>query len=296
MEFRHLKCFMSVNEHKSFTKAAGELHITQPAVTSIIKAMEAELGTGLYVRGPGRLTLTQAGEVLARHASVIMEDMSAMETELKELVQQQNRHVNICVSSISGINAVPVIIDGYLSSHPQAVISLRDEYSISSIHAVSSGSCDLAVATVSTLDDPALAYEMLYKCQVYVLMSKRHPLSRRKFFRLSDLENEEIILFQNGTTYAEECVCGACAENGIRLNIKFRVTSPNTMFYVVEKGYGISFIINDAQITNNSYPGLVTIPFEIPFYQDVGIIWKKNHLTTAASELLLYIRNYFQHD
>src|SRR6201985_2187166 len=83
-DFR-LKVFYTVAQRLSFTKAATELFITQPAVTKHIKELEQHLGTQLFKRNGSNITLTPAGELLTRYAEKIFNTYTELETEFAQL-------------------------------------------------------------------------------------------------------------------------------------------------------------------------------------------------------------------
>ncbi len=89
MELRHLRSFLAVAETRHFGRAAARVHVTQPALSQQIRALEDELGTTLLERGRGGVTLTGAGEVFRGHASRAVEDALAGQRAVQELAGRE---------------------------------------------------------------------------------------------------------------------------------------------------------------------------------------------------------------
>src|SRR5215207_10643022 len=85
---RRLLTFHAVTRAGSFSAAARELALTQPAVSQQVAALERELGARLLHRGPGGLTLTEAGELALEHAEALAERLALADTQLAELGDQ----------------------------------------------------------------------------------------------------------------------------------------------------------------------------------------------------------------
>lgn len=82
MDLNQLECFKIIAETGSLTRAAEALHVSQPAMSALLKRLEGELGAELFDRSPNRVKLNAAGELALRHANTVLRDAEAMRTEL----------------------------------------------------------------------------------------------------------------------------------------------------------------------------------------------------------------------
>lgn len=110
MDIRQLRYFLAIVEEGSFSRAATRVNVAQPSLSIHIRKMEERLGTPLLLRGAHGVTPTEAGEVLAARARLMLADMAQTEEEIRSLGREPSGTVRVGLSgTISGILAVPLI-------------------------------------------------------------------------------------------------------------------------------------------------------------------------------------------
>lgn len=122
-DFR-LKVFRSTAHHLSFTKAAEEMCISQPAVTRHIKEIESEYGQRVFERTNGKLILTKAGKALLAHAEKILEQYDALDFEMKRLRGEYAGELRIGASTTIAQYILPTALADFASQHPDINLSL----------------------------------------------------------------------------------------------------------------------------------------------------------------------------
>lgn len=122
-DFR-LKVFRSTARHLSFTKAAEEMCISQPAVTRHIKEIESEYGQRVFERTNGKLILTKAGTVLLAHAEKILEQYDALDFEMKRLRGEYAGELRIGASTTIAQYILPTALADFATQHPDINLSL----------------------------------------------------------------------------------------------------------------------------------------------------------------------------
>src|ERR1700716_3963128 len=108
MDPKRVLTFRAVAHHRSFTRAAQELALSQPSVSHQVAALEREIGAQLLERGPGGLQLTRAGEVLLEHADAIAERFDLANLQLAEIAQGER--------TLLRIGAFPTALAGFVPS------------------------------------------------------------------------------------------------------------------------------------------------------------------------------------
>src|SRR2546428_13134402 len=88
VQIGHLRCFLAVAEERGFTRGARELGLAQPSVSAQVRRLEDELGSELFQRMKGNITLTPAGEALLPYARRILADVDAASSELLATTSQ----------------------------------------------------------------------------------------------------------------------------------------------------------------------------------------------------------------
>lgn len=124
MDFR-LKAFVSVARNLNFTKAARELHISQPAVSSHIKELETSYGVQLFDRMGSRVSLTTAGEVFLKHAESIIESYRALRLEMNLLSGNFSGTLRIGASTTIAQYAIPSALARFVSRFPDLRVTMQ---------------------------------------------------------------------------------------------------------------------------------------------------------------------------
>ena len=144
MELRQLKYFISVAQHGSFTAAAEELHVSQPALGTQVKKLEEELDVNLFDRNFHGVELTQAGSRFLSHAKDILEKINFASRDISEFQGKVEGVVNIGVTPSSGRVLLPSILDECSTHYPDINLSCRQGYSDEMIRWVKNGNVNLA--------------------------------------------------------------------------------------------------------------------------------------------------------
>ncbi|MES2734013.1 MAG: LysR family transcriptional regulator, partial [Bacteroidota bacterium] len=116
-DFR-LKVFYTVSQKLSFTKAANDLFISQPAVTKHINELELQLGAALFKRNGNSIALTPAGQIAVRYAQQIFQTYTALENEIAELHHISSGTIRIGASTTLAQYVLPKILALFKTTHP----------------------------------------------------------------------------------------------------------------------------------------------------------------------------------
>jgi len=113
MNFKQLEAFLWVAELQSFTKAARQLYISQPAISFQIKALEEDLQAPLFQRGDKKVMLTEAGRVLYPEAKKMLRHYQKIKEGLEDLKGLKTGHLMVGASTIPGEYILPLLIGGF---------------------------------------------------------------------------------------------------------------------------------------------------------------------------------------
>src|SRR4051794_33120152 len=153
MDPRRVLTFRAVARARSFTAAARELALTQPAVSQQVAALETELGASLLVREPGGLRLTRAGEVLLAHADVVAERLGLAAAQIAELEAAEGARLRIGAFSSALAGLVPELVERLQRASPGAEVLVQEGDSASLAERVLTGELHIGLA----FQDAALA-------------------------------------------------------------------------------------------------------------------------------------------
>ena len=176
MDIRILSYFVVIAEELNITKAAEKLNMSQPPLSSQIKALEEELDTTLFIRGKRHLQLTESGKLLYRHAKEIISLANKTKEEIRAMGKGISGKISIGLVEGSAPNIAASWIDSFLKKYNKAEFSIIDGNSDELIQKLRSGLIDLAVIT-SPCDNTLLNSFKVGQERITAFMSKDHPLA-----------------------------------------------------------------------------------------------------------------------
>jgi len=174
VEARHLAALQAIAEERSFSRAAERLGYAQSAVSQQIATLERAVGLKLIERpgGPRPVSLTEAGEVVLRHADRLLARLGALRADLDQLVAGESGTIRVGTFQSAGARILPGVVGRFRARWPEVRVEIREELDESVLlDAVASGALDLTFASVGGGPVPAqLASEMLLEDR-YVLLA-----------------------------------------------------------------------------------------------------------------------------
>src|SRR5215218_7037169 len=137
MDLPSLRAVLKIAEQGSFSQAARDLGVTQPAISQQVARLEAELGRSLFERQGRRVSLTEAGEKLCRHAQQII----ALADDARRIVTDDGESGRIVVAAIPTIAPylLPEVLSTFRTGHPQAQVEVHEEVTASLLQRCSNG-------------------------------------------------------------------------------------------------------------------------------------------------------------
>ncbi len=238
MELYQLAYFLEIARQKNFTRAAERLRIAQPALSQQMKNLEAELGAALFVRGRKQTLLTAAGEALAPRAEALLAQAEAAKQTVAEVADL--RGGRLVVATIPSVSAcwLPAVIRGFRKAHPQVELRLIEESSEGVAELVKSGQAELGLLQMPVNDRIFEHVELLSESFV-VLLSRGHPLARKRSIRLEALAGENFIFYKGR---ARDSALAACREAGFEPATACASGQLETIRALVEAGLGIAIV------------------------------------------------------
>jgi DNA-binding transcriptional LysR family regulator len=233
--------FRAVARRRSFSRAAEELSLTQPAVSQQVAALEREVGAQLIDRRPGGLQLTAAGEVLLAHADAIADRLALAAKQLGEVVATERATLRIGAFPTALAALVPAAVASVREQAPHAVVSVHEGTSAELADGVASGDLHLAIdfqdAALPRREDPRVERRDLLQEGFLVALASDHPLARRRRVQLADLAAE-------GWTAAsrEGLIVRACRAAGFEPQLVSVTRDQLAIRSLVERGIVVTLV------------------------------------------------------
>lgn len=197
MDFR-LRTFVSVARHLSFTRAAQELYITQPAVTRHIKELESQVGTSLFDRHGTSISLTKAGEVMLFHAEKILDSYRRMQFDMNMLTGNFSGELRIGASSTIAQYVLPACLARFSTRYPEIRTTLDTGNSRQMTQALFSHSIDLALVEGETRHT-GIHYEPFMRDELVLVTGSHSLYATRETITPEELTTLPIVLRENGS-------------------------------------------------------------------------------------------------
>jgi DNA-binding transcriptional LysR family regulator len=178
VELRHLIALEAVAREASFGKAALSLGYTQSAVSQQIATLERIVGEKLVERpgGPRKVSLTEAGELLLRHAQAIVSRLSAAQADLDALSNGQAGAIRVGIYQSVGEHILPTLMQRFIEAWPRVDVRLEEAVNdVDLLALIERGELDLSFADLPLPDGPFQAIELLADPYVFVLSSELEP-------------------------------------------------------------------------------------------------------------------------
>jgi len=243
MELRQLEYFQAACRLATITRAAEELHVSQPSVTSGIQSLERELGTRLLDRGRRRVSATEDGLLFLRRVDGILALVRDAAAELRDRRSPERGSLRIGITPMMGTIVVPSAIARFRKAYPLVELSIVEEGSIAIAARLAQGELDVGVMIVSDL--PAgLASTTIGRGRLLACLPPSHPLARQAAISFDMLRDEPLILFREDT-YSRRLITQECARHRFEPRVVFSSSQVGTVIGLVRQGVGIAFFIED---------------------------------------------------
>ena len=194
---RQIKAFESVARNLSFSRAAEDLHLTQPAVSMQIKQMEDQAGLPLFFHLGKRISLTEAGELMLRHTRVILADLKAAEKSFESLKVGDLQRLRVGLVT-SGSSLFPHLISGFMQGKAWLDLDMNVRSRDQLIALLHTEQIDLAVV-IHAPDDPRIVAEAFAPNPFILVCSPTHPLAHERDIPYSRIAAERLIVRESGT-------------------------------------------------------------------------------------------------
>lgn len=259
MELQQLRYVIHVAQHLNFSKAAAELFVTQPNLSHQILKLETEIGVSLFERKTRSVKLTPAGEKFIIGAKKILTELDMLSQSMHEYGALNTGEIRIGTLPFSGNLGLTPYIPDFQKSYPGIHIRIMEVAgSKELIKLLLAGSIDVACV----IPQPDKEYELpikfypLFKGRVVLITNLAHCFAERKHIHLAEAEKELFIL-PPITHSMRDVALNACRECGFEPKTACECGQINTMFNLVAKGFGISFI--SSQFVEHSTPSDIKI-------------------------------------
>lgn len=282
MELAQLRYFVAVAQTQHLTRAAEQLHISQPALSKAISRLEAELGTTIFDRSANRITLNPTGELYLQY---VQDALSALDSGMAA-IQSQSGSVAGDVSIMTSCSSLlQPAIRAFLTEHKQ-IRYQQYRFSADLIADQLEGrSVDFAVST-TPMTSVKFSWTSLVQDELCVMVSDQHPFASRQELTMEDLKDQPLIISNNLLSIHDIIVDGFAAQ-GLRPDIAYELNNPPLTEQLLRENRGIAFM---PCLHTDPLPGaseFIRIPIAgHPFRYELGILKLRGRFQRPAARIL----------
>lgn len=288
-ELRHIHAFLEVARRGSFTRAAAELRVSQPALTVQVRQLEAQLGVSLFDRNKRRVALTQAGRDLVAPLERVIFDFESVIANTRDFVEHRRGIVTVGALPSIAAGLLPRAMKQLADDHPGIVVRVTDALAGRIAALVKTGEIDFGISSQMPTDRE-LTYHHLITDRLCAFAVPDHPLVRKKTATLRDLVAYPLILLVKESS-VRDIFERALEKEGLKITVAHESIYMSTALGMAHAGLGVA-VLPESALQVASHPALRIVPVSSPaLTRKIGIIRKPGRsLSPAAVKLVDVLR------
>jgi DNA-binding transcriptional LysR family regulator len=288
MDLHQLECVRMVVRTGSVTRAAEELHVSQPSVSKQIRLLERELGAALFHRVGRRVVPAEAGMLLAECADRVFHDLTATADVLAQLASAQRGSLRLCATETVTDNLLPPVLAELRRLRPGLHLTIEMVGTDEAIAQVLADTVDLALV-VLPIADSRLDIHPLFEEAILLAVPARHPWAARGTAPLAEaLADPDLLLSMPGHGLRAQIEREAQAL-GLRLESRLDLRSQRALLNLVACGAGIAFA--PLASLREPDPRIATLRLAPGLTRRIGWIIRRGRRLPPAGTLLLELLN-----
>jgi LysR family transcriptional regulator, regulator for metE and metH len=194
LELRHLKTLAAIHDHKSITRAAERLHLTQSAISHQLRLLEDHYGVPLLIRKGSSLAFTPAGEKLLLLAQAVMPQVNAAERDIAKLREGEAGQLRIAVECHTCFDWLMPAMDIFRERWPEVELDIVSGFHADPVGLIFEDRADLAI--VSELEpESRIVHHPLFVSEMIALVARDHPLASKDWLDAADFAGETLITY-----------------------------------------------------------------------------------------------------
>ena len=282
MQLQQLVYFLAVARTHHFTRAAELTHVAQPSLSKQIHCLERELGSELFHRARGNVTLTPAGEVLVPFAKRILADVETARLQVHELAELRQGRLRLGATPSLCTGPLAHALASFRVRYPGIQLVIDESGSRDLVRQLAEGAIDLAMITSPVhRGDPTLDTVPILREQLTVAVPRTMDLGLDSF-RIEDLRGRPLVMFREGYDLRSMTLT-ACQRAGFQPQFAIEGGEMDAVLSFVEAGLGIAVV---PSMVLQGRPQLRGVPFVPPIpIRTIALAHRTDvHPTRAAEE------------
>ena len=279
-----LRAFVAVAKLGSFSAAAVELHISQPALSRRIEKLEAALGVRLFNRTTRKIDMTTVGREFSHRANELLDGLELSLMGIRDVATHVSGEVTIACIPSAVRYFLPAILKAYHERYPQILVRVIDQGANEVLSTLLRNEADFGLNYIGT-QEPELEFAPLMKEPFVLACRIEHPLAHKKKVTWADLTSHEYMSVTKDS--ANRFLLDlALSNHAKRPRWYCEAQHVSTLVGLVEAGMGIAAVPR-LSMPPEGHPVLVSVPLVDPLItRTVGLIRRRGRALTPAAQPL----------
>jgi DNA-binding transcriptional LysR family regulator len=289
MELRHVRTFVVLAEVLHFGRTARKLRVAQSAVSQTIRALEEDVGAPLFVRGPGGVRLTIAGEHFLGHARRALGELDDGASTARSAGTGEVGRLALRLGPISGLTILPRVVARFRRELPRVDLRIEPAGAADPIAAIADGRADLAFVSAAKHDHRALASELVEDAPLVAALPARHRLARRASVAFGDLSGEVLLVPEHlSDPTARAAFERRCRDERFEPGAVLEIGHLDALLAFVAAGAGVSFV--PELVARVAFPGVALVRVRPAMRVGIVAVWSRERQPATAERFLAMMR------
>lgn len=271
MELAQLEAFLQVAHHRSFSRAAEALFLTQPSVTARIQSLERELGERLFERTGRSVMLTDAGRAFISHAQRALTAVQEGTDAIEAVRHGEVGSIRIGASSSIATYVLPAILKHFRESRPRVHVHLSTGTTEDIVERLLAGEIHVAVTRLT--QHPEVESLHLYNDDLALVVAPGHPFIKKGRVTVAEAGRQPFLFFERSSSY-HSLIYSMFLRVGVVPESPMELDSMETTKHMVEAGLGIAIlpvVSIEKEVASGELERVEIRDMEQPAQREVGV-------------------------
>jgi DNA-binding transcriptional LysR family regulator len=262
---RQLEVFRAVMRNGTLSAAAEALHVSQPAVSKVVRRFESQVGYPLFERLGGRLVPTAEAQLLYSNADRIFREIEALKAFSDRIRDKRLGFLRIGASGPPTFALLPLAIERFRRRNPEVDLQIQTLSADDVGERLIAGEIDLGM-TMAAMNLPQIRWEVLGTTEIVAVMSEGSTLQQKSEIWPPDLSTEVLVSYGSKPPIGQ-LLDSAFRECGLARRAQIEITLSISAMPLVQRGLGIALV--DGLVPWAGFAGLVVRPFRPTVSQNI---------------------------
>jgi DNA-binding transcriptional LysR family regulator len=287
MDFEQLRTFQLVSRLKSFSRAASQLGVTQPAISAQIRSLETEVGTRLFDREGGKVSMTAAGRLFEPFAEHCLQCQSHIYAGINELYRSPRGVLSVSTSEAASLYVLPQVFAQFKTLYSRVQLSIVRAERSRTLESIINREVDFGIVSLPVSDARLLVYP-IHIDEVMLVTAASHPLASMDSVELDQVMQYSLLMTRQGSQ--RQKIDQFFQSKEAQPRIAMELESSELLKRLIAAGIGIGFL-PETNVAGDVAAGVLkTIRVnEMHVQRELGVICLKDKRLTRASQAFLEV-------